>query len=248
MADLIVSLDHVGVLREKRRTNDPDPVAAAVIAEMAGACGIAVNLRGDRKHIQERDVRLLREMVKTRLHLALAPTSDAVKFAYAIKPDVVNLVPERHEEVSSSIGLDVILNQAQLKKTIRALREVGVRVDILIDPDVDQVKASQGAEADGVILNTRLYADSVRPQEIRDELDRIETAARVARKLNLSVVAGHGLDYTNVAAVARARNIDAFEVGHAVVARAMFSGLDGAIAQMLRLIHAARSVDAQPSV
>jgi len=247
MPELIVSLDHVGVLREKRRTNEPDPVAVAVMAEMAGASGIAVNLRTDRKHIQERDVRLLREIVKTRLHLALAPTTDAVKFAYAIKPDVVNLVPERHEEVSSSIGLDVILNQAQLKKTIRALREVGVRVDILIDPDADQVQASKSAEADGVILNTRLYADSVRPQEIRDELDRIENAARVARKFELSVVAGHGLDYTNIGAVARAHRIDAFEVGHAVLARALYSGLGVAIQQLLRLIHAARTGEGSPA-
>ena len=240
MIDLIVNLDHVAVLRDKRRAQDPDPVAAAVAAEMAGASAVAVHLRGDRKWIQDRDVRLLREMVKTRLHLALAPTNEAVKFAYAVKPHVVNLVPERRDEVSSSIGLDVILNQSLLKKNIRALKEVGVKVAILVDPDADQVKAVQTAEADGVILNTRLYADSAREQEVRDELDRFETAARVAKKLRLRVVAGHGLGYHNMGPIAALPTVEAIEVGHALVSRALFTGLDSAIREMRRLMVDAR--------
>ena len=234
MPDLVVSLDHIAVLREKRRSNEPDPVTAAVIAEMAGASGVAVHLRGDRRHIQERDVKLLREMVKTRLHLALAPAIEEVRFAYAVKPDRVNLVPERRDEVSSSIGLDVMLNQSHLKnKIIRPLKEVGVKAAILIDPDVEQVKASHAAEADAVMINTRLYADSAREREAHDELERIDAAARVARKLKLEVSAGHGLDFSNVAAVAGIAGITAIEVGHGLVAHSVFVGIEAAVRRMV---------------
>ena len=241
MPELIASLDPVAVLREKRKATDPDPVAAAVVAEMAGVAAVAVHLRGDRKYVQERDVRLLRELVKTRLHLALPPVNESVKIAYAVKPDLVSLVPERHEEISSSKGLDVILNQVHLKKLVRALREGGVKVALLSDPDPDQVKATQTTEADAIILNTRLYADTAREKEARDELDRVDASARIARKLGLRVMAGHGLDYTNVRAVARIREIEAIEVGHALIARAVFCGLEQAVRELRAVVADARS-------
>ena len=240
MIDLVANLDHVAVLRDKRRGNAPDPVAAAVVVEMAGAAGVSVQLRGDRQYTQDRDVRILREMVKTRLHLALAPNKDAVKFAYAVKPNVVTLVPDRRDEIASSIGVDVLLNQNDIKKLIRALKEVGVFVSILIDPDVDQVKASRAAEADGVLLNTRLYSDSGRERDAEEELERIETAARIARTFKLKVAAGHGLDYSNVAPVARIPQIGSIQIGHALIARSLFCGLDEATRQMLSILRDAR--------
>ena len=154
---------------------------------------------------------------------------------------MVNLVPERQDEVSSSIGLDVILNGPHVKKVVRALKEVGVRVAVLVDPDGDQVKAAHTAEADAVLLNTRLYADTARSREGRDELDRLESAARVAHKLGLRVILGHGLDYHNAAAVSRIREVEALEVGHALIARSLFTGLERAVRELADLVAAGRS-------
>ena len=232
MAQLIVSLDAVALLRQSRRASEPDPVAAAVLAELGGADGLSVHLRGDRRHIQERDVQLLRELAHARLLLSIAPTQEMVKLAYASKPTGVTLVPERRDELGTEGGLDVLLDEAHLRKVVRALKDLGVEVALLVEPDLDQVKAVSGLGADSVVLNARAYADTALDRAARDELERIEGAARIARKLGLKVRAAHGLSLRNVLAVARLPQIDEVEVGHGLMARAIFMGLEKAVREL----------------
>jgi pyridoxine 5-phosphate synthase len=236
MARLAVNVDHVANVRQARRIDIPDPVAAAVLAELAGAHGIVVHLREDRRHIQERDVRLLREMVQTKLNLEMAATPEMVGFAKEIKPDVVTLVPEKREELTTEGGLDVSGQRGQLEDVIGGLRETGIQVSAFVAPDVAQLKASIDAGADIVELHTGAYAEA-RDDAARDiEVEKIAKAATFATKGGLKVSAGHGLNYRNVERITGIGEIEEMSIGHSIVARAVMVGMTQAVKEMLALI------------
>jgi pyridoxine 5-phosphate synthase len=228
-----VNIDHVATVRQARRVPDPDPVQAAMLAELGGAHGITVHLRSDRRHIQDRDVEILRHTVKTRLNVEMASTQEMVKIALTVKPDQVTLVPERREELTTEGGLDVVLNSVQLKPTVRMLEEGGIRVSLFVDPDLEQVKESHRVDAKAVEINTAAYADARDARSREAALRRVVDAARFGRKLGLDVHAGHGLTYQNVGAIAAISEMSELNIGHNIVARAVLVGMERAVREML---------------
>ncbi|HLT28745.1 MAG TPA: pyridoxine 5'-phosphate synthase [Myxococcaceae bacterium] len=234
-----VNVDHVATLRQARRVAYPDPVTAASLAELAGAGQITIHLREDRRHIQDRDLRLLRQTVQTLLNLEMAATQDMVKLAYEHKPDVVTLVPERREELTTEGGLDVAGSREHIARVVKNLRDGDILVALFVDPDVEQIRASHKVNAQRVELHTGRYCEARDSQERERELARIVDAAKAASKLGLSVAAGHGLNYDNVSAIARIREIDELNIGHAIVARAVLVGFERAVRDMLDLMREA---------
>ncbi len=235
-----VNVDHIATIRQARRTVYPDPVDGALMAERAGAHQITVHLREDRRHIQERDVEVLRKVVKTELNLEMAATQEMTNIALKMRPDTVTLVPERREELTTEGGLDVAGNKEHIQRVIRHLKEGNIRVSLFIDPDLDQVKMTHKLDADAVELHTGRYCEARGFKERSEELGRINNAAKAADKLGLGVAAGHGLDYTNVEPVARIPEIVELNIGHSLVARAVLDGMDKAIRDMLALMRDAR--------
>lgn len=233
MARLHVNIDHVATVRQARKHVYPDPVAAAVLAELAGADGITVHLRGDRRHIQERDLRLLRETVQTKLNVEMAATQEMVRLALNYKPDVVTFVPERPDEVTTEGGLEVSFNKDALGKHVSLLKEADISVSLFIDPDLDQVRASHKVDADQIEINTAKYTEARDAEEGRRELEKILNAAKTAAKLGLRVAAGHGLNYTNIRPVAAIAEIEEYNIGHAIIARAVLVGLERAVHEMI---------------
>ena len=233
MARLHVNIDHVATVRQARKTVYPDPVAAAVIAELAGAEGITVHLRGDRRHIQERDLRILRETVQTKLNVEMAATQEMVRLALNYKPDIVTFVPERPDEITTEGGLEVSFNKDALSKHVSLLKEADFSVSLFIDPDLDQVRASHKVDADQIEINTAKYTEARDSEEARRELEKIVNAAKTASKLGMRVAAGHGLNYTNVRPIAAIPEIEEFNIGHAIVARAVLVGLERAVREMI---------------
>lgn len=231
-----VNVDHIATLREARKTREPNPIAAAVLAEMAGADGITVHLRGDRRHIQERDVDMLKRVVQTRLNLEMAANSAMVTTASTHKPGHATLVPERREEVTTEGGLDVLLNQNLIKKTAADLKEAGVEVSIFVDPDYDQIKAIAKLGVRFIEINTAKYAEASREEQAAAEAEKIEQVARAASKLGLRVLAGHGLDYRNVSRIVRIPEIEELNIGHSIVARAALVGMERAVREMKDLM------------
>ena len=227
-----VNIDHVATLRQARRVPDPDPVQAAILAELAGADGITVHLRSDRRHIQDRDVEILREVVKTRLNLEMAATQEMLKIALTAKPHQVTLVPERREEITTEGGLDVVLNSVQLKPAVKMLAEGGIHVSVFVDPDLEQVKEAHRIDAHAIEINTAAYADARDDQGRETALRKTLDAARFGRKLGLAVHAGHGLTYENVRAVAALPEISELNIGHNIVARAVLVGMERAVREM----------------
>ena len=227
-----VNVDHVATLRQARRVPDPDPVQAAILAELGGADGITVHLRSDRRHIQDRDVEILRQVVKTRLNLEMAATQEMLKIALTAKPHQATLVPERREEITTEGGLDIVLNSVQLKPAVKMLQEGGIHVSLFVDPDLEQVKESHRIDAHAIEINTAAYADA-RDEPGRDAaLRKVLDAARFGRKLGLAVHAGHGLTYENVRAVAALAEITELNIGHNIVARAVLVGMERAVREM----------------
>ncbi len=231
-----VNVDHVATLRQARRAVYPDPVTAAALAEAAGAGQITIHLREDRRHIQDRDLKLLRETCQTVLNLEMAATQEMVKIAYEVKPDLVTLVPERREELTTEGGLDVTGQRDALAQVIRHLKDGEIQVSLFIDPDLDPVRAAHRLDADRVELHTGRYCEARNGRERSRELTRVVDAARAASKLGLGVAAGHGLNYENVEAIARIQEIDELNIGHAIVARAVMVGMDRAVRDMLDLM------------
>jgi pyridoxine 5-phosphate synthase len=227
-----VNIDHVATLRQARRVPDPDPVQAAILAELAGADGITVHLRSDRRHIQDRDVEILRQVVKTRLNLEMAATQEMLKIALTAKPHQVTLVPERREEITTEGGLDVVLNSVQLKPAVKMLEEGGIRVSVFVDPDLEQVKEAHRIDAHAIEINTAAYADARDDQGREAALRKTVDAARFGRKLGLAVHAGHGLTYENVRALAALPEISELNIGHNIVARAVLVGMERAVREM----------------
>ena len=232
-----VNVDHVATLRQARRTMYPDPVTAAALAELAGAGQITIHLREDRRHIQERDLRILRETVQTLLNLEMAATQEMVKIAYEHKPDVVTLVPERREELTTEGGLDVGGQREQVAKIIKNLKDGEITVSLFIDPDLDQIRAAHKVNADRIELHTGRYCEARNERERARELGRIVDAAKAAARLGMSVAAGHGLNYDNVLPIARIEEIDELNIGHAIVARAVLVGFERAVREMLELMN-----------
>ncbi|HYS05218.1 MAG TPA: pyridoxine 5'-phosphate synthase [Candidatus Dormibacteraeota bacterium] len=231
-----INVDHIATLREARRGREPDPVAAAVLAEMAGADGITVHLRGDRRHIQDRDVELLRKVIATRLNLEAAATPQMVTAASTYKPDTVTLVPERREEITTEGGLDVLLNQNLVRKTAQDLRAAGIPVSVFVDPDYDQIKAISKLEIGLIEINTAKYSEATKPAQVAVEADTVAQCARAAAKLGLRVLAGHGLNYRNVRRIVEIPEIEEVNIGHSIVARAALVGMERAVREMLELM------------
>lgn len=230
-----VNIDHIASLRQARGTPYPDLVEAAAIVERAGADGITIHLREDRRHIQESDVRSLRKTLRTRMNLEMANSPDVVAVALDVVPDEVCMVPERRMELTTEGGLDVAGKFAELEPTVRALRDKGVEVSMFIDPEIRQVEASARIGAPYIELHTGAYANAAGTARA-EELQRIRTAAREAAKLGLKVNAGHGLDYGNLADILAIPELDTLNIGHSIVCRSVFVGLENAVREMLRLI------------
>lgn len=241
MIKLGVNIDHIATLRQARGTLYPDPVAAAAVAEEAGADAITLHLREDRRHIQERDVRILREALQTRMNLEMAVTSEMLRFAAEIRPADCCLVPERRAELTTEGGLDVVGQIDKITAACSELRDVGVRVSLFIDADARQIDAAMRAGAPTIEIHTGRFADAKTDAEHDAELDRIQRAVQQGMDLGLQVNAGHGLHYHNVETIAAIPGISELNIGHAIVARAVFSGLYAAVAEMKRLMRAATS-------
>lgn len=231
-----VNVDHVATLRQARRGTYPDPVTAAAIAELAGAGQITIHLREDRRHIQDRDLRILRETCQTLLNLEMAATAEMVKIAYEYKPDVVTLVPERREELTTEGGLDVAGQRENIAKIAKNLKDGEITVSLFIDPDLDQVRAAHKVDADRIELHTGRYCEARNERERARELARIVDAAKAAARLGMGVAAGHGLNYDNVQPIARIQEIDELNIGHSIVSRAVFTGFERAVREMLELM------------
>jgi len=235
-----VNVDHVATLRQARRTRYPDPVTAALIAEQSGADSITVHLREDRRHIQARDVEVLLRSVQTRVNLEMAVTDSMIELAVKHRPSDCCLVPERREELTTEGGLDVAGQKHKVAEACRALAQHGIRVSLFIDPDPAQIEASAEAGAPVVELHTGAYAEAAAAGVAR-QLARIDAGVARARSLGLVVHAGHGLNYHNVAPIAAMRSIVELNIGHAIVAQALFDGFAGAVAKMKALMVAARA-------
>jgi pyridoxine 5-phosphate synthase len=231
-----VNVDHVATLRQARKTTFPDPATAAALAELAGAGQITIHLREDRRHIQERDLKVLRQTVQTVLNLEMAATQEMVKLAYEYKPDLATLVPERREELTTEGGLDVNGQRDAIARVVKNLKDGDITVSLFIDPDLDQVKAAHRVSADRVELHTGRYCEARTDRDRQRELMRIVDASKAAVKLGLGCAAGHGLHYDNVRAIARIGEIDELNIGHAIVSRAVLVGLDRAVREMLALL------------
>ncbi|XFA73720.1 pyridoxine 5'-phosphate synthase [Thermosynechococcaceae cyanobacterium Okahandja] len=236
MATLGVNIDHVATIRQARRTVEPDPVAAAVLAELGGADGITVHLREDRRHIQERDVRLLRQTVRTHLNLEMAATPEMVAIALDLGPDYVTLVPERREEVTTEGGLDVLGQQQSLTSAVQTLQGKGIPVSLFIDADPAQIKAAAATGAVFIELHTGRYADVKGDVAQQQELALLARGVEIAKGLGLRVNAGHGLTYQNVAAVAHLAGIEELNIGHTIISRAVLVGMVQAVRDMKALI------------
>jgi pyridoxine 5-phosphate synthase len=234
-----VNIDHVATLRQARRVHYPDPIHAALLAEQSGADSITLHLREDRRHIQDRDVLLMRQVLETRMNLEMALTEEMIRIAREVKPQDCCLVPESRHEVTTEGGLDVVAQLSRVGDACKALGASGIRVSLFIDPDATQVEAAQRAGAPVVELHTGAYAEAAGGARAI-ELERVRSAAQYAASLGLTVNAGHGLNYHNVQPIAAIREIVELNIGHAIVARAVFEGLSKAVRDMKELMRAAR--------
>ncbi|MEI6306095.1 MAG: pyridoxine 5'-phosphate synthase [Deltaproteobacteria bacterium] len=236
MANLGVNIDHVATVRQARGGAEPDPVTAAALAELGGADGITIHLREDRRHIQDRDLRLLRQTVKTRLNLEMAATDEMVRIALEVKPEMCTLVPEKRQELTTEGGLDVRFNLEVISGSVDRLQDGGISVSLFVDPDTDQIKAASKAGADCIEIHTGAFAEAREWKVQEQELIKIENAVKLAKKLGMGVNAGHGLNYTNIKKVAAIGGIEEYNIGHAIISRALFVGLERAVREMVDLI------------
>jgi pyridoxine 5-phosphate synthase len=236
MATLSVNIDHVATVRQARLAAEPDPVTAAALAELAGCHGIIVHLREDRRHIQDRDVELLRKTVKTKLNLEMAAIPEIIRFALHIKPDMATLVPEKRRELTTEGGLNVAGQMKSLRATIASLQKKDIMVSLFVDPDPRQIAAARECGADFVEIHTGIYSNARTPREADREFDRILSAVETAGQKGLGINAGHGLDYRNISRLVAIPEIDEFSIGHSIIARAVLVGMERAVREMLELI------------
>jgi pyridoxine 5-phosphate synthase len=236
MPSLAVNVDHVATLRQARLGAEPDPVTAAHLAEFGGAQAIIVHLREDRRHIQDRDVALLRQLLKTRLHLEMAATPEMHRLALGIRPDMVCLVPEKRQELTTEGGLNCLGRENDLAKFLAPLHEAGVASSLFIDPEPDQVRSAKAAGAQFVEIHTGAYSDAPTPKDRERELARVLAAISLGQELGLKVNLGHGLNYVNIWAFAEIPGISEYSIGHSIISRAVFFGLKEAVAEMAGII------------
>ena len=231
-----LNIDHIATLRNARASTQPDPITVALIAEQAGVDGIVVHLREDRRHINERDVRLLREIITTKLDLEMAAVDEIIKIACDVGPELATIVPERRKELTTEGGVNVLDDISHLKETIIDLHNAEIEVSLFIEPDIEQINASAEIEADFIEIHTGVFSNAISEEEQYDELEKIRLATRHAKKLGLGVNAGHGLDYQNIKIFRELTDIDEVSIGHSVIARAAIVGIDRAVREMIRLI------------
>ncbi|MDX2439307.1 MAG: pyridoxine 5'-phosphate synthase [Desulfobacterales bacterium] len=236
MAGLAVNVDHIATLRQSRGVSYPDPVAAAVLAELAGADGIVVHLRRDRRHIQDRDVRILRRVVQTKLILEMASTTEMLGIALDIKPDLVTLVPERREEITTEGGLDLVVHKTAVTETIGMLQNSGIPVSIFIDPKPEQLKLAHQANANMVEIHTGTFCDATTSRKKKQAFSKIVDAIKLSYKLRLGVNVGHGICYNTIKAFKGLKEIDEFSIGHSIVSRAALVGMERAVREMLAMV------------
>jgi pyridoxine 5-phosphate synthase len=234
---LAINIDHIATLREARKDVEPDPVTAAHICELAGAEGIVCHLREDRRHINDRDLKLLRESIKTKLDLEMAASEELLRIATDTLPDLSTLVPEKRQELTTEGGLNVKDNLSYLTDYIKELHKHDINVSIFIDPTEEQIEASANAGADYIEIHTGEYANSRTEEHVKINLQKIEKAAKFAKSLNLKINAGHGINYLNIAPLIKIKEIEEMSIGFAIIARAVFIGLDRAVRDMLNIIH-----------
>jgi pyridoxine 5-phosphate synthase len=236
MARLAVNIDHVATLREARKTDVPDPVMAAGIAEMAGAECIICHLREDRRHINDRDLALLRQVIKTRLNMEMAAVDEMVEIARDVRPDMVTLVPERRQELTTEGGLDVRANPGYYAGVVERLAGKGIKVSFFVDPDPSQIEAAHKIGADIVEIHTGHYSEALSEQDAGERFQRISRAVEASADLKLGISAGHGLNYSNIKRFSFLPKIEEYSIGHSIMARAVFAGLDQAVREMIGLI------------
>jgi len=231
-----VNIDHVATLREARKTFYPDPVYAAVLVQLAGADGITVHLREDRRHIKDRDVYILKEIVKTKLNLEMSLSDEIIKIALDLKPAEVCIVPENRMEITTEGGLDIMKNYEKLKEIIPDFKKNNIKVSLFIDPDISQIEMASKTGADYIELHTGRYAEAKNEIERETELKKLIDSAKIATQAGLKVNAGHGLNYQNVVPVARIEEIETLNIGHSIISYAVYVGLERAVKEMLALI------------
>jgi pyridoxine 5-phosphate synthase len=231
-----VNIDHIATIREARQTSEPDPVWAAVLAELGGADGITLHLREDRRHIQDRDLRVMRDTVQVKLNLEMAIEPAIIDIALDVKPDQVTLVPEKREEVTTEGGLDVIGNKARVRAAVDRLMNAGIEVSLFIDPDVNQVDACDQLGVDAVELHTGRYADAEASEEEDEEFDQLLEAGRYAVQRELLLHMGHGLNYRNTRRIAEIGHVSELNIGHSIVSRAVMVGFERAVREMKDLV------------
>ncbi|MDP6367443.1 MAG: pyridoxine 5'-phosphate synthase [Nitrospinota bacterium] len=236
MPKLCVNVDHVATIRQARGTNEPDPVAAALIAERAGAVGITIHLREDRRHIQDRDLSLIRQVVRGKLNLEMAPVEEMRGIALDTRPDQVTLVPERREEITTEGGLDVSGQMDRLAAIIDPVQAAKILVSLFIDPESHQIEAAHRLGADYIELNTAAYSEARNSEAVGREISALKKAADQAHALGLGVHAGHGLTFLNVEPIASLPHIEELNIGHSIVSHAVFTGFEAAVGEMARLV------------
>jgi len=231
-----INIDHIATLREARGGVEPDPVTAAHICELAGADGIVCHLREDRRHINDRDLRLLRDSIKTKLDLEMAATDEIVKIAIETLPELATLVPERRQELTTESGLDVRGNRHRLRDVVKELQRHDIEVSLFVDPVPEQIEAAREVEADKIEIHTGQYANARTERERHELLNVVHSAAKMAREYGLGVNAGHGLNYLNIIPFRQITEVEEVSIGHAIISRAVFVGLDSAVREMLALV------------
>lgn len=240
MPHLAINVDHVATIRQARGTTEPDPVTAAAICELAGASGIVVHLREDRRHMQDRDIHLLRQTIKTRMNLEMGATKEMIGIALDLGPDMVTLVPEKRQELTTEGGLDVLSQKKKIAKAIAQFAKKDIPVSLFVDPDPDQINVSKEIGATYVEIHTGRYADAENEDIRNKEFQLIAECAEHAYQLGLKVNAGHGLDYRNTARVAALDSIEELSIGHAVISRSVYVGIENAVREMLDIIRKAQ--------
>jgi pyridoxine 5-phosphate synthase len=238
---LFVNVDHVATIREARKTFEPNPLKAALLAEKVGVEGITVHLREDRRHIQDEDVRIIHKNIKTKLNLEMAAIKEMVDLALELKPYQVSLVPEKRQEITTEGGLDVCSQMPELMDIQKKIKNEGILFSLFVDPNIKQIEASQKVEADSIEINTGAYSELTDSVKVEEELVRIREAAKKATKLGLRVFAGHGLNFNNVKAIAEIPEIEELNIGHFLVAQSVYMGIEEAVKKMKRIIESAQS-------
>jgi len=233
---LFVNVDHVATIREARRTQEPDPLKAALMAEKMGADGITVHLREDRRHIQDKDVRIIHNNIGTKLNLEMAAVDEMVAISLELKPYQVSLVPEKRQEITTEGGLDVCSQVPELIEIRKRIKNEGILFSLFVDPDINQLEACKEVKADSIEINTGNYSELVAPKDVETELLRIQKASKYASDMGLRVFAGHGLNYDNVEAIVAIPEVEELNIGHFIVAQSVYVGMENAVKQMIQII------------